>query len=322
MSFQNLFDSFSSDSSSIFSSSSSEVEPVWEIMPIQIIGIVFYALLFITTLIMYIIKRHVAAVSLQQMATLFYIGLPVFMILRMTWFVLEMNTTDGAGLASNLINRVCFCVFLFVFNSLLFYWIDTVHTTVNVAYAKEAFKGSLDYEFITPVGRVFFWIATATVIALTLILAIVRAALIGSADKTASDYKDMKNTINVIYDVNNIIISLMFLVYGLCFFIYGTTLNCRIARNNSSTKSGDLAKAEVFAIVLTCCFAVRCVMFSYRIMTGKYLDNNLYISLSYFVPEIVPTLMCLWSVNTKMFNDAESNFTPDVDEDITGVPDA
>ena len=247
-----------------------------------------------------------------------------------------MNTSDGAGLASNLINRVCFCVFLFVFNSLLFYWIDTVHTTVNVAFAKEAFKGSLDYEFITPIGRIFFWIATVAVIALTvcalplfliffvciccftcflfvcvcvcfvqLILAIVRACLIGTADKTASDYPEMKNTINVIYDVNNIIISLMFLVYGLCFFIYGTTLNCRIGRNSGSSSRADLVKAEVFAVVLTCCFAVRCVMFSYRIMTGKYLDNNLYISLSYFVPEIIPTLMCLWSVNTKMFSEAE-----------------
>jgi len=313
--------------SSLFSDSSilssSEEEPIWVINPIQICGIVFCAVLFIATFVMYVVKRLNTSVSLQQMASMFYIGLPIFLVMRMTWFVLEMNTTDDAGIANNLINRICFCVFLFVFNSLLFYWIDTVHTTVNVQFAKEAFKGSLDYEFITPVGRIFFWIATVLVILLTLILAIVRAALIANADKTASDYPSMKETINTLYDVNNIIISLMFLVYGLCFFIYGTTLNCRIGRNNSSTRSTDLIKAEVFAIVLTCCFAVRCVMFSYRVMTGKYLDNNLYVCLSYFVPEIIPSLMCIWSVNTKMFSDADSQGgiggfdTPD---DVDGTP--
>jgi len=316
MSFETVFDALSLSSSE----KTENEKPLWDVAVIQIIGVVFYSILFIGTLVAYIIKRHVTSVSLQQMATLFYIGLPVFMILRTIWFVLEMNTSDGAGLASNLINRICFCVFLFVFNSLLFYWIDTVHTTVNVAFAKEAFKGSLDYEFITPIGRIFFWIATAVVIGLTLILAIVRAALIGSADKTASDYADMKQTINVIYDVNNIIISLMFLVYGLCFFIYGTTLNCRIGRNHGANKSLDLVKAEIFAIVLTICFAIRCVMFSYRIMTGKYLPNDLYISLSYFVPEIIPTLMCLWSVNTKMFNDADSNLGAGGDAGDEDVP--
>jgi len=301
-------------------SSSGGEEPIWDINAIQVVGIVLYSLLFFGTLALYIFKRFNTSVSLQQMATLFYIGLPVFMVLRVIWFILEMNTTSDAGLASNLINRVCFCVFLFVFNSLLFYWIDTVHTTVNVAFAKEAFKGSLDYEFITPMGRVFFWIATAVVIALTLILAIVRAILIGTADPTASDYKDMKDTIGVVYDVNNIIISLTFLVYALCFLIYGTTLNCRIGKNRGTTKSWDLIKAEVFAVVLTCCFIIRCIMFSYRIMTKKYLENNLYICLSYFVPEIIPTLMCIWSVNTKMFNDADSNLgMPDYgDEEENG----
>jgi len=301
-------DSSSSWSSSSLSSSLSSEgsEPLWEASTIHIIGAVFYTLLFFGTLAVYIIKRLNTSVSLQQMATLFYIGLPIFMVLRVIWCIFEMNSSTGAGIANNLINRISFCVFLFVFNALLFYWIDTVHTTVNVAFAKEAFKGSLDYEFITPVGRIFFWIATGLVIAFTLILAIVRAALIGTADKTDSNYPHMKDTIDDLYTANNIIISLMFLVYGLCFFIYGTTLNCRIGRNNSSTRSWDLIKAEVFAIVLTLCFFCRCLMFSYRIMTGDYLPNDLFISLNYFVPEIIPTIMCLWSVNTKMFNDADA----------------
>jgi len=320
MGFEGLFDSAASVLSSSSLPLSSSVEPTWVVTAVHVVGMVFIAILFIATVVVYIIKRLNTSVSLQQMATLFYIGLPIFMILRMIWFILEMDQSDGAKLANNLINRICFCVFLFVFNALLFYWIDTVHTTVNVAFAKEAFKGSLDYEFITPIGRVLFWIVTCVVICLTLILAIVRAVLIGTADKTASDYKSMKETINEIYDANNIIISLMFLAYGLCFFIYGTTLNCRIARNNSATRSWDLVKAEVFAVVLTCCFAVRCVMFSYRIMTGEYLDDNLYVVLSYYVPEIIPSIMCLWSVNTKMFNDADAGVGAGPEEEEIDPP--
>jgi len=300
---ENIFDSAEASGSAL----SSSEEPVWDFAPIQIVGICLYALLFLTTLGMYIYKRMNASVPLQQMASVFYIGLPIFMILRVIWFILEMNTTFEAGIASNFINRICFCVFLFVFNSLLFYWIDTVHTTVNVAFAKEAFKGSLDYEFITLPGRICFWIATCVIIVLTMILAIVRNVLLSTADRTTSDYKGMKATINVIYDVNNIIIALMFLVYGLCFFIYGTTLNCRISKNHGAVNRCDLAKAEIFAVVLTCCFAIRCLMFSYRIMTGQYLDNDLYITLSYFVPEIIPTIMCLWSVNTSLFSEKDTD---------------
>jgi len=271
---------------------------------IQICGIVFYSILFVCTLALYIYKRLKYALTVRQLATLFYIGLPVFMLVRTTWFILETKEGDGVSIASNLINRISLCVFLFVFNALLFYWIDTVHTTVNVAFAKEAFQGSLDYEFISPRGRFLFWLFTLIVIALTLVLAVVRAALIGTADKSASDYADMKKTINDLYDANNIIIALTFLAYGICFFIYGTTLNCRIKKNNSSS-TADLIKAEIFSIVLMCCFIFRCIMFSYRVLTGKYLDNNVYITFSYFVPEIIPTVMCLWSTNTKMFNEAD-----------------
>ena len=78
-----------------------------------------------------------------------------------------METSPALDVADKIINRVCLCVFLFVFNALLFYWVDTVHTTVNVAFAKEAFKGTLDYEFMTMRGRILFWVATVVVILLT-----------------------------------------------------------------------------------------------------------------------------------------------------------
>jgi len=299
-------------SSSTFGSSSEE--PTWKADATHIVGACLYSILFFVTLGMYIYKRVRYGLPFQQLSTIFYIGLPIFMVLRTIWMIFEMCDTLETDIADNLINRIALCVFLFVFNALLFYWIDTIHTTVNVAFAKEAFRGSLDYEFITPIGRLFFWLVTGLVICLTLILAIARNVLKGTSDLDDSDYKNKKKVIDVLYDVNNIIISLLFLVYGLCFFIYGTMLNCRI-KKNKSTSLGDLIKAEIFSVVLMICFAIRCVMFSYRVLTGKLLNDDLYVVMSYFIPEIIPTLLCLWSVNTKMFSDAESGTSGNEDDD-------
>ena len=77
---------------------------------------------------------------------------------------------EPADAVAKILNRLCFCVFLFVFNALLFYWVDTVHTTVNASFAKEAFKGTLDYEYMTKGARIFFWVSTVLVILLTVCL--------------------------------------------------------------------------------------------------------------------------------------------------------
>lgn len=240
--------------------------------------------------------------------------------MRTIWF--GMETSPALDVADKIINRVCFCVFLFVFNALLFYWVDTVHTTVNVAFAKEAFKGTLDYDFMTVRGRILFWVATALVILLTvcstlfththssaagrhhavflqqLVLAIVRTALVGNPHSSVA--------VKRLYDANNIIIAVMFLIYAGFFLFYGTKLNFRISKNNSSSHKKDLIKAEVFSVLLFACFVVRFVMFSFRIFTGHEMNDVVYVVFSYMVPEVIPAVLCLWSVNTDMFDEVDS----------------
>ena len=88
---------------------------------------------------------------------------------------------EPADAVAKILNRLCFCVFLFVFNALLFYWVDTVHTTVNASFAKEAFKGTLDYEYMTKGGRIFFWGSTVLVILLTVCKRSLAAGLCANA---------------------------------------------------------------------------------------------------------------------------------------------
>ena len=137
-------------------------------------------------------------------------------------------------------------------------------------------------------------------------VAFVRQALLDKAEKQdGSERENTQHTANVMYDVNNIIISCMFLVYAACFLFYGTKLNCRI-RSTEGTHKSDVVKAEVFSVLLFACFAVRCVMFSYRIITGAYINDIVFTVFTYMVPEVLPTLLCLWSVNTAMFDEADT----------------
>lgn len=131
-----------------------------------------------------------------------------------------------------------------------------------------------------------------------LVLAIVRTALVGSPHSSVA--------VKRLYDANNLIIAVMFLIYAAFFLFYGTKLNCRISRNNSSSHKKDLIKAEVFSVLLFACFVVRFVMFSYRIFTGHEMNDVVYVIFSYMVPEVIPALLCLWSVNTDMFDEVDS----------------
>ena len=71
-------ESFSSDLSS--SNTSSSYAASHESVPVRIVGAVLYGILFVFTLGMYISKRRKTPVPLQSMATIFYIGLPIFML--------------------------------------------------------------------------------------------------------------------------------------------------------------------------------------------------------------------------------------------------
>jgi len=275
----------------------------------RIAGIVLYSLLFILTIANYIYKRVKARGSLSTMAKTFFICLPTFMLLRIVWLidnlVLESHKSVALDRFDSILNRICMCVFLFAFNSMLFYWIDTSLTTVNSAFAKEAFGGSMEFGFMTPLGRGLFYGATGLVIALVLILCVARVILQSELHSSDSDFSEKNNVIHNLNDANNMIISIMFLIFGFLFLFFGVKLNLRISGHDHKLK--DLWKTLLFSISLCVCFFIRFVFFSLRIMTdGITIDDNVFIIFTYFVPELIPALLILWSCNIKMFNDSDS----------------
>ena len=137
-----------------------------------------------------------------------------------------------------------------------------------------------------------------------MIVAFVRQALLDKAkEQEGSEQSKTQNTAQVLYDFNNITISVMFLIYAACFLFYGTKLNCRIGKG---AHKKDLIKAQTFSVLLFLCFVVRCVMFSFRIVTNKNIDETVFQIFTYMVPEVLPSLLCLWSINTEMFDEANA----------------
>jgi len=274
----------------------------------RIIGVVMYVLLLFATAGNYIYKLVKVKKPLSTMAKTFYICFPIFMLLRVVWLIIELvlehKDDSGLDMFNSVLNRICMCLFLFVFNSLLFYWIDTVHTTVNSAFAKKAFAGSMEFGFVTPLGRILFYVATGAVITLIMALVIARAILKDELDSSDDDYSDKKETVEQLREANNLIISAMFLVFGACFLFYGTKLNCRIGKSGNN-KLADLWKTELFSVGLCICFLLRFFFFSFTIFGGHRIDDNVFIVVTYYIPEIIPALLILWSVNTKMFNDSD-----------------
>jgi len=281
-------------------------------LPTYIAGASSYVILGFVTLFVLLYKKLKSKANITGMTLAFYICLILFMFCRTTWVVIEAqypgsgpDPNIGLDYFNKIWNRVCFCIYLFVFNSLLFYWIDTIHTTVNVAFAKQALSGSLDFGFITPRGRKVFLFVTGLVIFLVLGIAIVRIGIKSSLHSSESDYNTMKTHATNLDLANNIIISVMFLVYGIFFLYYGTKLNCRVYKTSSDSKVEGVWVTELFSILLLCCFVLRCIMFVWKVITDCDIDGDVFEILTYYVPELIPAVLVLLSVNSKLFKNSE-----------------
>lgn len=273
---------------------SSSDQSAWHAVPVFIIGTVLYFLTFVLICANYLWKLKSNSVVCKSLATVFFIALPMFLLLRVIWWVLNMRSDLDS--AAFFLNRAAFIVFLFVFNSVLFFWADTIHTTVNVVFAKQAIHADLDFSYMTPVVKVCFWVVTIVTALFTLGTAIAGSVQAGGGHPRTS----------AVYDINILLLSAVFLGYGGAFLFYGTRLFLRL-RDNSSLGWWDLWKVELFSISLCICFLLRVAMFTIRLATHKLIDTTVFNVLCYYIPELIPILLCLWAVNTNIVDDDASH---------------
>eukprot|EP01132_Coremiostelium_polycephalum_P003134 gene3134-3918_t len=53
------------------------------------------------------------------------------------------------------------------------------------------------------------------------------------------------------------------------------------------------------------CFLLRTIIFLYNPISGKYMNNEVFITMGYFIPDIVPTLLQLYIIHTRMKGEEE-----------------
>jgi len=284
------------------------------------------ALYFVTgfaTLGLLLYKKLKQKSKMAGMTLAFYIGLIVFMFCRAMWLLIEVENRDKSCETINVNldyfnkvwNRVCFCIFLFVFQLLLFCWIDTIHTTVNVAFAKDALSGSLDFGFITPLVRNLILFFCILIVIVVFLLGVIRVGLQSSLSTISSseEYTRRKNAAHDMDTANNLIISLVFLCYGAFLFFYGTKLNCRVHKTAPEKKVEGVWMMEIISILLCACFILRCIMFSLHALFHQDVPGDYFVTFTYTVPELGSAILILMSVNSSMFKNSEPAANPAYD---------
>lgn len=128
-------------------------------------------------------------------ATVFRVGLALFLLVRSAWWVTEAAEGHGAHVAGRVLNRVALSLFLVVFGLLVFLALDALalahsrggrvdsgggsaaQRAAAAKFAPQAIAGTLGASFMSPAARAVFWGLTGTSCLAIFVLALVDIAI-------------------------------------------------------------------------------------------------------------------------------------------------
>lgn len=208
-------------------------------------------------------------------------------IVRCIWWVVGMCTLDSCGVANHLIDRVIICLFLFIWNCMLLYWIDAAHNTKSMFHAEEAVNGNVAFKPRIKGTKILFYVITGLIIFVTLFFAICGVI-----------YHKGLPKIDLYYKINMLLICLMHFVYMVGIAIYGTILFYRLYKSGRS-HFAFIIRIEVFILTVLICLSFRIVAFILYSLFNEKINVTLAFIFGNEVPEIIPTLSCIWLFNSK-----------------------
>eukprot|EP01125_Pyxidicula_operculata_P008272 TRINITY_DN2791_c0_g1_i1.p1 TRINITY_DN2791_c0_g1~~TRINITY_DN2791_c0_g1_i1.p1 ORF type:complete len:176 (-),score=16.05 TRINITY_DN2791_c0_g1_i1:338-865(-) len=105
---------------------------------------------------------------------------------------------------------------------------------------------------------------------------------------------------NAVYDTNILLDMSVALIISIAFMIYGIRLTIKNANLDKTDpqRAKNILKVCGTTVIFTICFLLRCIMYSYRFITGQYIEPNTFVVLTYFVPELIPCLIQFYLVET------------------------
>jgi len=252
--------------------------------PVNIAAIVLYALLGVANVasFIYYSTKSKEYYAYDYMQRAFHLILGLFVIVRITWFALRLH--GGRSSAEFITNRVGFALFFTSFTIVLFYWAETYHKNYVIA---QGFLPRLFKTFV--VVNLALYIALITVVAVFLI-----------ADGGDSSNREG----NAAYEASiflqvgvSFLVSVGFLIYGIRLFMaHGRAHDFE---ENYWTKAREIMRILVSTIICSVCSFVRVVAFLYRPITDEYMNNDLFQTLAYFIPELLPSVVQFYLIRSK-----------------------
>lgn len=153
--------------------------------------------------------------------------------------------------------------------------------------AEEAVNGNVAFKPRIKGTRLLFWVITGLIIFVTLFFAICGVI-----------YHKGLPEVDLYYKINMLLICLMHFVYMVGIAIYGTILFYRLYKSGRS-RFAFIVRIEVFILTVLISFSFRIVAFILYSLFNEKINVTLAFIFGNEVPEIIPTLSCIWLFNSK-----------------------
>eukprot|EP01095_Lingulamoeba_sp_RSL-Kostka_P007987 TRINITY_DN2612_c0_g1_i1.p1 TRINITY_DN2612_c0_g1~~TRINITY_DN2612_c0_g1_i1.p1 ORF type:complete len:331 (+),score=20.64 TRINITY_DN2612_c0_g1_i1:62-1054(+) len=247
------------------------------------LGFFLYVILFISAVISFVKYIFTNAIEKEckfcspTVEKIFHWFLIVFAYVRAVWFVgLFLEDDDNVFF---IINRLALVLFITTITSILFWWANRYHSK-NLG-SKQEYNNTIFYTFI--ITNISFY--TFEILLLVIVLL------------TDDEYDN--RTDNPFYSTDIISTSLVYCLIAFAFIFYGFFLFIKESSGGIKDRNRfrSVAKIVLTSCILSLCFLCRIVALSYRPIFDSYLPDLLYYSLSYFIPEIIPSFLMIFFIH-------------------------
>lgn len=212
--------------------------------------------------------------SAGSTSNVFFYFAACFCALRTVWVIILELPSDNV---THLINRMCWTLFICALFVILLCWYSVLSRkslSVEPAY----FLSGSRCVFASVMGPFFVW---------AIVDSVYYAYFRPEGVKEGSP---MYNAFILFFSVANLLLSLAAVAIGGKLVLLALR-TAKQAQNNSrggTLELGPVRKLTLLAVLVAFSFGLRFLLFMYRFIADKSLDEDLFMSLAYLVPELLP----------------------------------
>jgi hypothetical protein len=220
---------------------------------------------------------------------LFHYALILFLCFRLAWFgvgLYDMNLEDSRpDLLEFVLNRGALCTFFTAFTIVFVYWVHSFHSL----YFEEGGSGAISaLTWFVGLTNVAIYVFQSTVVGIYLYRHIAWRLQPVEQD-------DLYIASMIVAGASDLLASVGFLVYGVRLFTIGKEHADELSPATRRQRLTTLLATLVFCS----CFTLRFALFLWIPASSESVSADLFMSLAYIVPEVIPSLLQLLIVQER-----------------------